>query len=64
MTVTFWVRVQAARALIWTGLRVMPPCRYRTELNAALWVLAIRVYSEVAADRAAKVAGLGIKPGA
>ena len=49
------LRYQIARALIHAGLRVMPPSRYRRELNAALWTLGLRVQATVAAHQHAEM---------
>lgn len=45
----YWV----ARKLIYAGMRIMPECRYRRELNASLWTLGLRVQAHCAGLRAA-----------
>jgi hypothetical protein len=53
---TFWtLRHYVARWLIGTGMRVMPPGRYRNELSAALWALCLKVQAIVAAERAKRI---------
>jgi hypothetical protein len=54
VTQLFWrLRYWLACKLLSTGMVIMPPCRYKTELNAALWVIGLRVQATVAAARAA-----------
>jgi hypothetical protein len=47
----FLGRYYIARCLLYAAMKVMPPCRYRTELNAALWGLAFRVQAVCAAHK-------------
>ncbi len=48
----FWrQRYWLATKLIMLGMRVMPESRYRSELNAALWILNLKMQATVVAKR-------------
>lgn len=54
------LRYWLARMLINAGRAVMPDCRYKRELNAALWTLGLKVQATVAANRSAKLGGYDV----
>lgn len=49
------------RALHSAALRSLPPGRYKSELNAALWTLGLRVQAHWAAGQAAKIGATDVE---